>query len=638
MGEVISPKPGNKRSPVRSRGVTFLILSCLGATALAAWWVRPKWLRPVHRSTELVSTYTNTRAGIAYVGDAVCAKCHAAIARTYRQHPMGRSLAPFSPAEEVGPLQTSFDAGGFRYGVQLRDGRLVHTETRADAEGNVVTEASREIAYVLGSGTRGRSYLIDQDGVLTQSPISWFTQAGHHDLAPGYSAANTHFERPIVPDCLFCHANRVVPERNTISRYERPIFRGHAIGCERCHGPGELHAAHPQTGRAGQDTSIVNPANLDLALRDAVCEQCHLQGDARVEPAARGLANFRPGLPLYRFVSVFFDADKLEWTRAVGQVEQMHASQCYQQSRGVLGCTSCHDPHERPSPAARIDFYRDRCLACHESKKACSLALDARRQESPRDDCVQCHMPRMPSTDILHNAATDHRVPLRPGKARRMAAPASIEAPQVRLFHTGQLRTSEERAEADRALGLALAQKLTRTSEPQQRAGLARRALPLLTAALDASEEDVQAARAKAFVLEQGGRTDEAFELLKSALVRLPRHEGMLADATADALQLQRHREALAYARRLVQVNPHAANHQGLLAEAYALARDWHAAAAAARSAIRLDPSSKSAWTVLIESRLQAGQAVEARRDLEKLLVLDPGQREELERWFNQAR
>ena len=29
-----------------------------------------------------------------YVGDAACVRCHAEIAETYRQHPMGQSLVP----------------------------------------------------------------------------------------------------------------------------------------------------------------------------------------------------------------------------------------------------------------------------------------------------------------------------------------------------------------------------------------------------------------------------------------------------------------------------------------------------------------------------------------------------------------
>ena len=67
--------------------------------------------------------------------------------------------------------------------------------------------------YALGSGTRGISYLIEHDGRLFQSPISWYGQKKQWDLSPGYDVNNLHFDRPIEPDCLFCHANRVEPIR-----------------------------------------------------------------------------------------------------------------------------------------------------------------------------------------------------------------------------------------------------------------------------------------------------------------------------------------------------------------------------------------------------------------------------------------
>src|SRR6516162_3070307 len=43
--------------------------------------------------------YRNTDPSVAYVGDEACVKCHAEIARTYRQHPMGRSMSPV-PGED----------------------------------------------------------------------------------------------------------------------------------------------------------------------------------------------------------------------------------------------------------------------------------------------------------------------------------------------------------------------------------------------------------------------------------------------------------------------------------------------------------------------------------------------------------
>ena len=132
--------------------------------------------------------------------------------------------------------------------------REFHKETQRDEEGRVVAEVEAEITYALGSGTRGISYLLERDGRLFQSPIAWYGQKRKWDLAPGYERRNFHFDRVIEPECLFCHANRVRPVEQTVNRYEKPIFEGHAIGCERCHGPGALHVQGQElVERPGRD-------------------------------------------------------------------------------------------------------------------------------------------------------------------------------------------------------------------------------------------------------------------------------------------------------------------------------------------------------------------------------------------------
>src|SRR5262249_32128900 len=152
--------------------------------------------------------------------------------------------------------------------------------------------------FALGSGKRGRSYLIDHEGYLFQSAISWFTQTNSWNLAPGLEP-HPHSDRRLTVECLFCHCNSVEPVAVTSNHFREPIFRGcYAIGCERCHGPGELHAQLRQEGDTpDEDTSIVNPGRLPPALREAVCQQCHLQGQIRILRRGRQPFEFRPGLP-----------------------------------------------------------------------------------------------------------------------------------------------------------------------------------------------------------------------------------------------------------------------------------------------------------------------------------------------------
>ena len=175
------------------------------------------------------------------------------IAETYGRHPMGRSLSPIALAVTTGGDEKAgrplFEAQGLEYSIERRDGRVWHQETRRDSSGQIIARNEAEVQFVLGSGSQGIGYLIERDGFLFQSPISWYVRKQQWDLAPGYEQMNAHFDRPVASTCLYCHANRVEPVAGTINRYRPPIFQGHAIGCERCHGPGELHVRRPDHRR-----------------------------------------------------------------------------------------------------------------------------------------------------------------------------------------------------------------------------------------------------------------------------------------------------------------------------------------------------------------------------------------------------
>jgi cytochrome c-type biogenesis protein CcmH/NrfG len=588
----------------------------------------------------------NARPGVAYVGDAACARCHREISESYRSHPMGRSLAPVSDVKNGPPTHGAtrlpIEEKGAEYTIEHRDGKVFHKATRRDADGKVYAEIEAEVRYALGSGTRGIAYLIERDGFLFQSPIAWFAQQSRWGISPGYGefTARPSFERPIEPGCLYCHANQVHAVTGTRNRYETPIFQGYAIGCERCHGPGELHVKGGGLS-SESDSTIVNPADLTPPLRDAVCQQCHLQGSLRFARAGREIFDYRPGLPIHPFHAVFIqkqgNRDRFE---AVGHVEQMEASRCFAASAGQLGCISCHDPHLVPAPETKVAYYRERCLACHENM-GCAFPLAQRQARGQGEDCIACHMPRPSITNIPHTAATDHRIPRgvpRSAPERpRDAAGQPGEFPLVD-FHWA-LMTPEERRDGARDTGVALgwAARNLRASPPFARLA-ATRALPLLEASLRDRPDDLQARELLGHAFAILDHPEDALGAFEAVLQIQPGRESALRAAGGVLAALQRPDRARAALEKAIAVNPWPAEYHRALAAVCASAGDWPAAVAACRKALELNPELFEARSLLVQCYLRCRQSEKADAEFQILVRYYPAGREAWEEWYEQEK
>jgi hypothetical protein len=618
--------------------VPILLLLILLVVASLLWFRKP----PVQRRDLVAeairnSSFRNVHPDVGYAAEASCAECHPDKVQTFSQHPMGRSAAVVQPSDS--DRGQTFDAVGYHFAIERRGKELIHQAQKRDPEGKVVIEADRVISYVLGSGTRGRSYLFDQDGCLFLSPISWFEQSKTWDLSPGFQAFYPP-EPAVVPACLFCHVNRANPVPHTRNRYQTPIFDGLAIGCQRCHGPGELHVSARKRKEAVEgafDTTIVNPRHLSPLLRDNVCQQCHLQGEKHIVRQGRDWFDYRPGLPLYLFWSIFVRPPEAgDSAKAVGHVEQMQASRCFVASAGQMGCTSCHDPHRQPSVSERVGEYRRRCLSCHESRP-CSLPLTQRHQQSAQDSCIQCHMPRFQTSNIAHTAVTDHRVLRRPPPAqdtRPPSLPAGGETPLVNFF---QDHLDPEDRGAERDLGLALFQ-MARQPGPRS-SHLLSLARPLLARAVEADPEDIDALEAHGLALGMSGKEKEALEVWEKVLHKVPAQEGTLG-FVAQALQRRgKPQEVLDILHRLVEVNPANAFVRFHLAQLLGQTGSWEAAREQCETALQINPFQTEARQQLVLCWLRLGDRKRAEAELSRLLRAQPDRKPQLEAWFaEQAR
>jgi hypothetical protein len=566
----------------------------------------------------------NVRPGVKYVGDAACAACHADIAETYKNSAMGRSLQPIAAVaagQRYGPgTNNPFDFLGYRFLVEREADRVRHRQTRPGPGGAVAMDFALDVHYAIGSGARGRSYLTDRDGYLFQTPISWFAEKGVWDASPGFGA-DLLPGRPVREACVFCHTSQARPVQGYRNRYERP-FAGHAVGCERCHGPGERHVDAGGTFVDGIDPTIVNPAKLEPALRESVCQQCHLEGEERVARRGRRPDEFRPGLPLDSVLSVFVHADDAG-AKLVTHVEQMELSACYRGGGGKqkLGCVSCHDPHRKIGPDERVGFYRGRCLQCHD-EHACRAAKPDRTAR--RDSCVDCHMPRAGVADIVHVASTDHRV-IRPGKAgpRRPGRGDRLEP----YLPRGDVARDRELA---RDLGIALVETAGADPAPLER-GLA-----LLDAAAADFPDDPEAEEARAVARLTLGRPHPARELLRKLLDRTPPHESVLFRHALACEAAGADDDALDSFRRAVEMNPWLALYRARLAAALAKRGAWAELAPQAEAWLRLDPGNLEAHKAHVTALVKTGHAAAARAAFDRARALHPFNQRELNAWFDE--
>lgn len=522
-----------------------------------------------------------------WAGSQVCARCHREIWESYQSHPMSQSVFALdqAPVIEDYERETSFSAPESRtYRVERTGDRVVHHEVMTDADDKVLYDQAVDVHYTIGSGKRSRTYVADRGGLLFISPIAWYTSPQRWDLSPGYTPKqHPRFERRAVDGCVGCHAGRVSFDRDKPNRYGNPPFLEATIGCERCHGPAGDHVAwHEGAGAREGDDPIVNPAHLEPGAREDVCNQCHLQG-RRVVRQGLSAFDFRPGKRIDDVWVVFVKGAGVaddDTTRAVGQVDQMHESVCFQQSGGRMGCVSCHDPHAYPAADQRVAFYDNRCLKCHD-QKGCSLPASERQAEPAAGSCIACHMRPLTASDVPHTSLTDHRILRRPGPAR----PAAEADEKLALFNADDSRVPA--IELTRAMAIILGMRIPQSRERE----LSEQVEQALRYVLEHNPDDIESLRMLGSVSMWLDRPRDARQFWRAALDRRPEEEGVLQQLGQLAAEQGRTSDALELLEQFHRFNPWTAESYGRVARLQWQAGDPDAALAAAQRALELNPT-----------------------------------------------
>ncbi|MBZ5595729.1 MAG: cytochrome c family protein [Acidobacteriia bacterium] len=388
--------------------------------------------------------FRNAVAGTRYVGSKVCGACHPQIYASYNKTGMGRSIVAGEDKSLLERLPAPFnlfdsDTGQF-FEVFRKEGMLYQSQYAVDRDGKEVFRQTWALAFAVGAGENGFGFIVQRDGHLFEAPLTYYTQSRTWGLSPGYELRNYGFTRPILAQCIGCHSGRPQPVPAFAGVYRDPPFAEMAVGCENCHGPGELHVSERQTGRrpAGAfDSSIVNPSRLPGWLADNICMKCHQGGDVRVLQPGKQEQDFRPGTRLDTVESIFkvpLNSDSPLQSVLVEHYFGMRLSKCYRASAGKLSCMTCHNPHAELSGLEAVEYYRAKCLSCHRPE-GCKLPVAERVKKSSANDCPSCHMPKRTVTTITHAALTDHSIAARPGELYPEEAFSSHAAGATGLLH-----------------------------------------------------------------------------------------------------------------------------------------------------------------------------------------------------------
>ena len=435
-----------------------------------------------------------------------CAECHKAIYDSYKTTPMARASG--QAADGFLAAEFTHEASGVHYRIG-REGDRVYLDFARETPADEAMRGRRELRYYLGSGTRGRTYLFEQEGYWFEIPINWYGKKRIWDMAPGYlHAREMPLTLPVDPGCLRCHASGAQSSmKEAREKYAGEPFTQGGITCTACHedqtGTVERHIA------SGGKLALARIGAMEPVKRDSVCLNCHLEGEAAVVRQGKRLEDFRPGESVFDYASYFVRAKQAQGgERATSQWEALLASGCRRGARERLTCTSCHDPHASTvgmTARDRVEFYRGKCLACHEGRvgergsmgdaapqvlgadpdregksdsRSSSGTTEKKARATPtvtsggsadrvgtfgashhpeERDCAVCHMPRATSNDIAHEQVTDHRIPRLVRVAGRAPDAVGGSGGELLRIGTGLPGGNGNDPAGDRDLGLAYA-------------------------------------------------------------------------------------------------------------------------------------------------------------------------------------
>lgn len=579
---------------------------------------------------KLQPPFRNLAPDVQYVGMETCRSCHAEIHNTFVHTGMGRSFGAATPDRSdatFGPHALVYDEStGYYYFPFFRDSALYVREFRLE-NGDTVYQREERIHYIVGSGQHTNSHIIDVNGYIYQAPITFYTQEGRWDMAPGFrDGGNLRFSRALHSECITCHNHFPAPVEGALNRFS---FMPSGIECERCHGPGEIHVRERLAGQPAEN-SIVHPRHLPRDLQMDLCQRCHLQGVA-VLAEGKTEYDFKPGMRLQDVMNVFlprYTSSHQHFIMA-SQADRLRLSACYEQSD--MSCITCHNPHQGVRQTSR-EQYDLICQSCHQSPCPDPGAAAG--------SCSGCHMPVSGSTDIPHVRITDHKI-ARPEKSGPSVAPAFLGL---------ELLTKDEGTPLEMAQGyIALFEKylpdpqmldsagfyLKKSREPAARTFRTRVHYAFIqknyAALTKLAGEIPEGAQPDAWTwyrlgegLLQTGEAARAESFFQKAVDELPLHLEFREKLGVAQILLNKPAAGKVNLEQVVGENPKMPVALCNLGYTHALEGDLQTAESLYDRALALDPDYQQALVNKIAVRLARGDENEAQNLVDRLLRLNP--------------
>jgi predicted CXXCH cytochrome family protein len=390
-------------------------------------------LRPLGNQEQTQQAQAGSSAH--YVGSQACQKCHAEIYDHWQKTPMANVVR--DPKQHPGAIIPVL------------------------ATNNVSKFSKDQVALVYGSIWKQRYFTKIGDDYFPL-PVQWevvnkrwskyqVPSSGGDWWATFYPPDNMH--RPTGPLCDGCHSVNYDIHTKQVAEWN--------VGCERCHGPGSEHVAHPIR------VNILNPAHMDYVAASDTCIQCHSQGQPLSSPIEGRYYDWPVGYHVGLKLANFWKLEDhtlgapqnfLYFPDGTAHKNRMQGNDFVQSvmyRRGV-SCFDCHDVHgtsnyaQLRKPASQI------CLDCHgpmspNGPRTATIEEHTHHKDgSDGADCVACHMPAIetegPANTMVHAHTFRFITPAMTDKYKIPNPCTSCHSDKTTQWATDTLRQWDERS------------------------------------------------------------------------------------------------------------------------------------------------------------------------------------------------